>query len=238
MDSPIRKQASGIIGRAKSSVSLINAKFTSLKLPPAATPQQSVGSLLAMAITAGKTHTADSVILEASKIRRESKMQHAECEKQLSDLKASADLWFQLSDFLTSKQAVLPPTVPEYVARAATLVRSAALAGSLPASTLKTLSDELTRNATTSLSYLSETEKRLARIKSAGGVAVAVQSSDFFDRIKYHKGFTAKDQQRLKRYAPIVAKVASERRLKHAAAHFEPHQFKRVYKNFEVEVDL
>ncbi len=233
MDQPVRKQAADIIGKSKVAVSAINFKFAALKLPPAATPTQSVGSLLAMAITAGKTHTADSIILEAAQIRRNAKRQIAECEKKLAELKDGSNLWFQLSDFLTSKQAVLPTTVPEYLARAANLVRSAALTGAIPASTLQTLSEEVKRNAMTSLSYLSDTEKKLARISSAGMVASAVQADAFFSRIKHHQGFTEKDQQRLKRYAPIVAKVASERRIKHAEAHFQPHEFKRVYKSFE-----
>jgi hypothetical protein len=69
-------------------------------------------------------------------------------------------------------------------------------------------------------------------------VAAAVQADAFFSRIKSHKGFTKKDQARLQKYAPIVAHIAKERRLKHAAEHFQPHEFKRVYKNFETEVQL
>lgn len=238
MDSPIRKQAADIVGRAKSSVSLINAKFQSLKLPPSASPQQSVGALLAMALAHGKTHSADSLIFEASKIRRQSKMTLQECEKQLSDLRQSATHWLDLSAFLKGESQTLPIEIPEYLARAATLVKSAATSGAVPAVTLLTLIDEVNRNATTALSYLKETEKRLLRVKSAGSVAVAVQSEAFFDRIKSHDGFTSNDQARLKRYLPYVSKVASERRLRHAAQHFAPHEFKRVYKNYEVEVSL
>lgn len=238
MDHPIRKQAADIIGRAKSSVSLINSKFLALKLPPSATPRQSVGSLLAMAITHGKTHTADSIILESALIRRSAKVTMVECEAQLFELKKSANHWFDLSAFLKGDSQTLPIAIPEYLARSATLIKSAATSGAIPAVTLLTLIDEVNRNAMTSLSYLSETEKRLARIKSAGGVAVAAQTESFLTKIAKHEGFTKKDQARLKRHIPFVAKVASERRLQHAANHFEPHQFKRIYKNFEVEVEL
>ncbi len=160
-------------------------------------------------------------------------MQIAECEKQLAELKSASDLWFQLSDFLTSKQAVLPTSVPAYVARAATLVRAAALAGALPSSTLQTLSEELKRNAMHSLSFLSETEKRLARVKSAGGVACALQTDSFISRIKSHKGFTAKCRARLEKYSPIVHRIAVERRKAHAEVHFTEHQIRHTYKNYE-----
>lgn len=238
MDSPVRKTAAGIIGKAKTAVSLVNSKFLALKLPPAATPNQSVGSLFAMALAHGKTHTADSIILESALIRRSAKVTMTECEEQLFGLKKSANHWFALSDFLKGESQTLPLETPEYMARAATLIKSAATSGTIPAVTLLTLIDEINRNAMTSLSYLSETEKRLARIKSAGGVAVAAQTEAFLTKIAKHEGFTKKDQARLKRHIPFVAKVASERRLQHAAQHFEPHQFKRVYKNYEVEVQL
>jgi hypothetical protein len=238
MDSPIRKSAADIIGRSKTSVSVINAKFTSLRLPPAAIPQQSVGSLLAMAITAGKTHTADSIIAEAAQIRRQSKVTMAECSKQLETLKSGADHWFTVADYLKGDLHTLPNAVPEYLARSAMLVKSAAVSGSISAFIVLTLVDELKRNGTTALLYLAETDKKLTRIKSAGMVAAAVQADAFFSRIKSHKGFTKKDQARLQKYAPIVAHIAKERRLKHAAEHFQPHEFKRVYKNFETEVQL
>ena len=171
MDSPIRKQAASLIGRAKASVSVLNAKFVSLKIPPAATPNQSVGSLLKMLITNGQTHDANSLILESSKIRRETKMTMADCSKQLEELKASADHWFAVADFLKGDLHVLPAEIPDYLARAAMLVKSAAASGSIPASTVLTLIDELKRNGMTSLSYLQETTKRLERIKSASLVA-------------------------------------------------------------------
>jgi hypothetical protein len=187
-----------------------------------------------MALAHGKTQDASSIINSASQIRRQSKATFLECEKQLLELKAGANHWLDVSAFLKGDSQVLPIKIPEYVARAANLVKSAATSGSIPATTLLTLVDEINRNSMHALSYLKETEKRLARIKSASGVAIAVQSESFFDRIKSHDGFTASDQARLKRYLPFVAKVASERRLKHAASHFEPHSFKRVYKNLEL----
>ncbi len=165
-------------------------------------------------------------------------MTMAECSKQLDDLRESAGHWFSTADFLKGELHVLPAEIPAYLARAAMLVKSAAASGSIPASTLLTLIDELKRNGTTALSYLSETEKKLNRIRSAGMVAAAVQADAFFSRIKNHAGFNQKDLQRLRKYAPIVAHIAKERRLKHAAEHFQPHEFKRVYKNFEVEVAL
>lgn len=233
MNSPIRQKAADIIGRAKTAVSVINAKFTALKLPPSATPQQSVGSLLAMAITAGRTHSADSIIAEAAQIRRQSKMTMVECEKQLSELKSGADHWFAVADFLKGDLHTLPNAVPEYLARSAMLVKSAAASGAIPASTVLTLIDELKRNGMSALSFLSQTDKKLTRIKSAGLVAAAVQADAFFSRIKSHKGFSLKDQSRLQKYAPIVARVARDRRKAHAEAHFQPHEFQRVYKSFE-----
>jgi hypothetical protein len=234
LDSPIRTQAANIIGRAKSSVSLINAKFQSLKIPPSANPQQSVGALFAMALAHGKTHSADSLIFESGKIRRQSKMTFVECEKSLSELRQSANHWLALSDFLKGNAQVLPIEIPEYLARAATLVKSAALSGAIPAVTLLTLVDEINRNAMTSLSYLQETTKRLTRIRSAGDVAVAAQTEHFFNRVKNHAGFTVKDQKRIQRYLPFVEHIASERRKSHAANHFSDHQLKRTYKGYEL----
>ena len=238
MDSAIRKEAAGLIGRAKTAVSVLNAKFVSLKIPPVATPNQSVGSLMKMLITNGSTHDANSLILESSKIRRETKATMADCAKKLEELKAGANHWFAVADFLKGDLHTLPNAVPEYLARAAGLVKSASMSGAIPASTVLTLIDELKRNGMTSLSYLQETTKRLERIHSASLVACASQSDAFFSRIKHHKGFTLKDQQRLQRHAPIVARIAADRRLKHAAEHFKPHEFKRVYKNFETEVSV
>jgi hypothetical protein len=234
LDSPIRKEAAGLIGRAKASVSVLNAKFVSLKIPPVATPNQSVGSLLKMLITNGTTHDANSLILESSKIRRETKSTMADCAKKLEELKEGANHWFAVADFLKGDLHVLPNEIPAYLSRAAGLVKSAAMSGAIPASTLLTLIDELKRNGMTSLSYLQETSKRLERIHSASLVACASQSDAFFSRIKHHKGFTLKDQQRLQRHAPIVQRIAEERRKAHAAKFFAEHQLKRTYKGYEL----
>lgn len=234
MDQPVKKRAATLLGNTKAALSALNAKFKALPIPPEANTRQTLGSLLALAANPAATSNTAQIILQVSQMRKSLMRSLKSSRTELQALKDDAGKWIDLANYVEGKSSSPPEGTPLHLEQAAIRVRSACEAGVLPTSTGVTLAGEIRRHGMAALSYLSETQKRIDRVISAGEVAVYGQSDAFFARIKTHQGFTPKDRMRLERHAIAVARVAANRRKRHASQYFAPRDLTKIYKHLEL----
>ena len=218
MDKPIRELVNASLLAAKAAVNTVNAKHLAIPHRPAY-DRSNPGSI-ALAMIRESTHPSDplSVIKHVGRIRAETKAAFVAAEKQLEAARAEAQMWMDVIDFLEGNRSStgLGTRHPQVEAAART-VKTAVETGNIEPRDLTAVTQQMRRDRDEAIAAIDDGFEKLARIKSAGGVALAVEASKAYAR-------RAEGNPMLLKMASHHSMISSMRKLEHGKNFYDEQQ--------------
>jgi hypothetical protein len=185
-----------------------------------------------VAVTRAGDYSPPALARKAVSIRREMQAKMADSDAMLSAAHKTANAFAELAEYLNGKTSVVPTGLPQAVADAARVVKRASESGVYQPATL---ASEVERHATAALLTLSDSSKTLARVKSAGSVALANRAMGSFRKAAGDIGYSKADRERLIRSSFGYEAVYTRAKKRHAERHFDEVELAKTFRGIEMK---